>query len=342
LNAGQQQTANLSWLVKPGSIQSALVTGVLGIPADPRLIEVIGWLAYLIPVALFLNWPPSRRPHPRTAVRLQLTSAAAFAALALGLIVLYPSEHPRVPAQAILVVATEATPRAVGTAQLSAPSDGSSPVLTVSLEGSADTALRLTNNRCRPERHDGVEASACVITRSSTPVSSPSRLTFDQIVGLSAGRVPVGLNPAQHPGPFTAKWSIIQSTDVWTADGILLDAAGRSTTIVTLSGGGLQTPRTLRVKGNAAAASGWQVSVEYRNQAVRALKSAAAERTERTFWAIQVPAMLAIGALLLIAFAGFSIGRARHGSESEPANSNQKVYRRADDTTAKGSTYAAR
>ncbi|MBN9069514.1 MAG: FTR1 family protein, partial [Rhizobiales bacterium] len=43
LNAGQQATVNLSWLVAPGSIQSALITGVLGIPADPRLIEVLGW-----------------------------------------------------------------------------------------------------------------------------------------------------------------------------------------------------------------------------------------------------------------------------------------------------------
>src|SRR5262245_51794383 len=33
LNAGQQPTVDLSWLVAPGTIQSALITGVLGIPA---------------------------------------------------------------------------------------------------------------------------------------------------------------------------------------------------------------------------------------------------------------------------------------------------------------------
>src|ERR1700760_4269527 len=61
LNAGQQHTVDLPWLVTPGSVQSALITGVLGIPADPRRIEVIGWFAYLIPVALFVYWPAARR-----------------------------------------------------------------------------------------------------------------------------------------------------------------------------------------------------------------------------------------------------------------------------------------
>jgi len=48
INGGQQTTIDLSWLVAPGSVRSALITGVLGIPADPRLIELIGWFAYLM------------------------------------------------------------------------------------------------------------------------------------------------------------------------------------------------------------------------------------------------------------------------------------------------------
>src|SRR6185312_16185199 len=90
LNAGQQPTVDLSWLVGRGTVQSALITGVLGIPADPRLIGVLGWFAYLIPVTLFVYWPRSRRPGPQAAARLQLAIAAGIAAVAVGLVVLYP------------------------------------------------------------------------------------------------------------------------------------------------------------------------------------------------------------------------------------------------------------
>ena len=39
---GQGRTVDLSWLAPPGSVRAALVSGVLGIPADPRVIEVLG------------------------------------------------------------------------------------------------------------------------------------------------------------------------------------------------------------------------------------------------------------------------------------------------------------
>ncbi len=341
LNGGQQQTVNLSWLVAPGSVQSALITGVLGIPADPRLIEVIGWFAYLIPVALILYWPPSRRPQPLTVARLKLAAAAALALLALGLIVVYPKAQPRVPAQAALVAVGVSPARVIGTAELSPPSDGSAPALKISLTGTASTILRLTHDSCRPEQHDGIETSACAIVRSGTPGRFPSSLTLDQVVALSGGRVPVGLNPAEHPGPFAADWSVEQSMHVWTADGILLDTAGQSTTIVTLSGSGLQTPRTLTVNDNTGVASSWQVSDAYRDEAVRALNGIAAARTERTFWAIQLPMMLAVGAILLVASASFGFIRMCRELARKGANSTQKINRRADGTTAKGAPYAA-
>jgi high-affinity iron transporter len=345
LDAGQQQMLNLSWLVAPGSIQSALITGVLGIPADPRLIEVIGWCAYLVPVTLLLYWPRPQQPQPMKTARLQFAAAAALAVLALGLVVFYPTARPQVPARATLVATTGDTtgdmPRTIGSAQLSAPPAGAAAVLRVVLDGAANTTLPLTDNHCRPAQHDGVETTACTITRSSAPADAPSSLTLDQIVTLSGGRIPVGLNPAEHPGPFAAGWSVEQSTNVWIADGILLDAAERSTTTVTFSGSGLQTPRTLRVSDKAAAATGWQVSAAYRNQAVAALNAVAAARTERTFWAMQLPVILAIAAFLLAIASVRSIIRQHRGPDEETANSIAERARRTDGATAKGATYAA-
>jgi high-affinity iron transporter len=61
LNSLQSQALDLSWLVQPGSVRSALVTGMLGIQAKPTVGEVAGYLVYLVPLLLFVLWPTSRR-----------------------------------------------------------------------------------------------------------------------------------------------------------------------------------------------------------------------------------------------------------------------------------------
>jgi len=66
LTVGQAQAFDLSWLVRPGTPLSSLLTGVLGIQPFPAWIEVIAWLAYLIPMVLIVAWPAGqarkRRP----------------------------------------------------------------------------------------------------------------------------------------------------------------------------------------------------------------------------------------------------------------------------------------
>jgi high-affinity iron transporter len=67
LNAWQGQAADLSGFVEPGSVRSALVTGVLGIQPRPSWAEAVGWLVYAVPVGLFVLWPRSRPRRPATA-----------------------------------------------------------------------------------------------------------------------------------------------------------------------------------------------------------------------------------------------------------------------------------
>src|SRR5215471_234972 len=57
LDFGQQPLLNLTWLVRPGSIQAAVLTGMLGIQARPTQIEAAGWLAYIALALLFVLWP---------------------------------------------------------------------------------------------------------------------------------------------------------------------------------------------------------------------------------------------------------------------------------------------
>jgi len=167
-------------------------------------------------------------------------------------------------------------------------------------------------------------------------------LTLDEVVALSGGRIPVGLSPSRNPGPFSADWAVHRSTDVWTAEGLLLDAAERDATVVTLSGGGLQTPRTLTVRNGAsiAATSGWQVSGDYRDAALKELRTVALARTERAFWAVQLPILLALIALLLATSAGRASMRQRSASKVSTAASRSTAGRRADDSIAKGVTNA--
>ncbi|HSS31780.1 MAG TPA: iron uptake transporter permease EfeU [Solirubrobacterales bacterium] len=63
----QSQAIDLSWLVKPGEISGSLLTGMLGLQPRPVTIEVIVYLAYAIPMALYVLWPQRFRPGNRVA-----------------------------------------------------------------------------------------------------------------------------------------------------------------------------------------------------------------------------------------------------------------------------------
>lgn len=64
---GQAPAFDLSWLVAPGGIRESLLTGMFGLRPTPTVAEVIVWLAYAIPMAIYV-WAPSRRPVTERAV----------------------------------------------------------------------------------------------------------------------------------------------------------------------------------------------------------------------------------------------------------------------------------
>src|ERR1700722_7368306 len=61
LNFGQNQAFDLSWLVRPGTPLESFVTGVLGIQPYPVWIEVIAYVAYLVPMLIVMFWPVRQR-----------------------------------------------------------------------------------------------------------------------------------------------------------------------------------------------------------------------------------------------------------------------------------------
>ncbi|MCA9829888.1 MAG: iron uptake transporter permease EfeU [Dehalococcoidia bacterium] len=57
VHIGQSQALDLEWLVRPGSVVSALFTGVLGIQPRPTVAETLGWTLYAAPTLVYLLWP---------------------------------------------------------------------------------------------------------------------------------------------------------------------------------------------------------------------------------------------------------------------------------------------
>ena len=69
INSFQGQALDLSWLVQPGTISGSLLTGMLGLQPTPTAIEVTVYLAYAIPMGLYVLWPQGMRPWRRERVR---------------------------------------------------------------------------------------------------------------------------------------------------------------------------------------------------------------------------------------------------------------------------------
>jgi high-affinity iron transporter len=72
--AGRGQALDLSAVIIPSSdsITTGLITGLLGLYAYPSVAEVVGWLAYAVPMLAFVLWP-QRRPATRPSAAATTT-----------------------------------------------------------------------------------------------------------------------------------------------------------------------------------------------------------------------------------------------------------------------------
>ncbi|HEY3766294.1 MAG TPA: iron uptake transporter permease EfeU [Gaiellales bacterium] len=61
MNGLQGTAVDLGWLVRPGTVTSSLVTGVLGVQPQPTVGEALGWLLYAVPMTAYVLVPRRRR-----------------------------------------------------------------------------------------------------------------------------------------------------------------------------------------------------------------------------------------------------------------------------------------
>jgi high-affinity iron transporter len=76
VNAFQTQAFDLTWLVEPGTVRSALLTGMLGLQPRPAVIEVAVYLLFAVPMLAYVLWPRRLRLRMRRELNPSLEQAA--------------------------------------------------------------------------------------------------------------------------------------------------------------------------------------------------------------------------------------------------------------------------
>ncbi|MFC1437551.1 iron uptake transporter permease EfeU [Streptacidiphilus sp. N1-10] len=240
LNAGQGTTVDLTWLVQPGSVQSALLTGMLGIQQHPVVVEVAGWLAYLVPVGLYVAWPPSRPVSRRTMLRVWSAVAAAALVAVAALAVTLPGHPVRNPVTSAgaLTAGLTGTRGATATVRTTPVS----PAAAVGGTGSVQSSTTLTLHRTGSAQRDGVSVDVYTGTHPGTAAAGrPAMLTFEQAAASNGGRLPLGVVPqgaSAASGSVRVQYADTDELTVWVEPGTgrVLDLNWTETVRATLVG----------------------------------------------------------------------------------------------------------
>jgi high-affinity iron transporter len=286
LNAGQDRLFDISWLVRNGSVQASLITGVLGIQPMPTVVEGVGWLVFLVPVGLYVGWPPGRRvPLPAVSWGA-LVAAGACAVAAVSLASAAPS-------------APEAAPGSWTT-----PVSGSSVPVTWTTSDAKASGRDVRGGT-------DVDVLTRQGTRSVVASGLPASVTAEQLRQLGGGRLPIGVTAADLSGriPLTYQQTTIDTLYLDSATGRLLDGNRRVTVTATakLPSGPLvlenvrdstQQPTT-RARASLASADRQSLSAAARSRS----------------WGSDYPTLLGLTA---VALAALSAGarRARRGTRA--------------------------
>lgn len=177
LNVGQDQFADLTAVVRPGSVQSSLLTGMLGIQERPTVIEFVAWLVYLVPIGLYVAWPPGRGLKLQAQRRLYATISAVGVVAGVLLLTLAPS--------AATGGASTFGGQSIQVDRLSAD-DGTATV--------GDQQLSLT--RSGSERIGALATDVYTATSTDDAATGPTTMTLGAVAKANGGRLPLGAAPS--------------------------------------------------------------------------------------------------------------------------------------------------
>ena len=305
---GQQQVFDFSAWMPSQSMLAALITGVFGLSADPRLTEVLGWLLYVVPVLVVFLWPARLATAPRIRRRLLAAASAALLIVAALLAIMVPAGSSASGARARSV-----TDRLGHTASVSLLSKPDGRALTITGEG--HSSIRSVELAAAGDQTvDGIAVQVWQTTVPTDPGPSSPTVTLEELSSLTGGRLPVGVTLARTPGPFQVQWAATTLYTVLAQGDSVVSAQAISNRTAVLTGGGLTGSKTVSV---GALPTDWSTaSVE--DQATAAhLSENARERDERQLWKVWLPLVLGAFAMACALGAVASGHGDRAGTEQE-------------------------
>lgn len=311
ITIGQQRVFDFSSWMPARSVLGALITGMFGIPTDPRLIEVLGWLLYAVPVLIIFLWPPRLAAEPHARRRLLLATAGALAAAAVALAVFVPSGGD-LPGPTRTATAADGHSVAV-----SLRADGDTRTLT------AGDGAQIKLEAAGQQTVDGVTVDVWQASVPTDPGLTSDTVTLDELARLTGGRLPVGLGAARTPGPFQVQWAATTAYNVFSHGQALVHAEASGSRIATLRGGGLASTKTVSV---GAPPGSWSTAGHEDQAVATQISQAGQARAERMLWKAWLPAVLAVGAVVS-AFSGFRSTRTSSGNERKQQNHGEATQR---------------
>jgi high-affinity iron transporter len=283
---GQQQVLDFSAWIPSQSVLGALLAGVFGIPTDPRLIEVLGWLLYAVPVLVVFLWPSRLTAAPRTRCRLLAASCAVLVIVAAVLAIVMPAagttSGPRT---------RSVTDRAGHTGRVSLSAGPQDRILIVS-DGTA-------NERSIPlapagdQTVDGLPVQVWQAPEAAGADGAPA-VTLDQLRSMTGGRLPVGLAVGRTPGPFLGQWATTTVYTVLAQGDSVVSAQATSNRTAILTGGGLTGAKTVSLGGLL---TDWSTSGAEDRATAAQIAVIARQHAEGQLWRVWLPLVLACFAL---------------------------------------------
>jgi high-affinity iron transporter len=307
VNIGQQQVFDFSAWMPARSVLGSLITGMFGIPSDPRLIEVLGWLLYAIPVLAVFLWPTRLAASPLARQRVLYAAAGVLAVAAAALPVFVPAQGAASPGPSRTAGGSTGHPVSV---TLNADSDGR----TLTVDGAAPVRLEAAGN----QNVDGVAVQAWLARAQSDPGIHTPTVSLTELAALTGGRLPVGLGSARTPGPFAVTWTATISYTALSHGDALVGARAESNRVAVLTGGGLTGSKTVSV---GRLDNDWATSPVQDSATAAAIAHGAQDRAERALWRVWLPILLAAGAATSAALA-WRAGRSSTKNEERQQHSD--------------------
>lgn len=288
VNVGQRRAIDLSSWMPTNSFVGAIITGMFGIPPDPRLIETLGWLLYAVPVLVVFLWPAQWAPGPVARLRIMAATATVLAACAVAMTLFVPADGaaPGPTRTAVTVGGNEVT----ATLRV----DGTTRELVIAQPDG--TARQIPLAAAGQQSADGIDVDVWQTKTTVDPGVTTTPIALGQLANLAGGRLPVGLGTARTPGPFGAQWSASTVYTVLAHGDAVVSAESASTRVARLSGGGLTSSKTVSV---GVLDTDWATRNSDDRDIAAQLATVAHDRAERTLWTVWLPTAFAIAALLV-------------------------------------------